>query len=199
MLRRRSSRAAAVRLLRGLAGKALVGRRVASRQRIVLAVVQPSYPVAIESLFLDFEMRAEQMRGRELLDREADRLRRLGKTPIGHRPVALAAAGRKQLRRCAVVKSIHVYASNVAARHRAGKGKYFPQRRACRSGTCRSAERVGQERAGKASELHPAGGTGGDPSSQSSWYARVSKERCMRSRSSRSAADLALAAKTPHA
>jgi len=52
----------------------------------------------------------------------------------------------------------------------------------------RSAERVGQERAGKASELHPAGGTGGDPSSQSSWCARVSKERCMRSRSSRSAA-----------
>jgi hypothetical protein len=69
-----------------------------------------------------------------------------------------------------------------------------------RENTSRSAERVGQERAGKASELHPAGGTGGgNPSSQSSWYARVSKERCMRSSSSRSAADLALAAKTPHA
>ena len=56
----------------------------------------------------------------------------------------------------------------------------------------------GQERAGKASELHPAGGAGGNPSSQSWWYARVSSDRCMRSSSSRSVADLALTAKAPH-
>src|SRR3981189_3186545 len=136
MFRRRSSRAAAVRFVRGLGRGALIGGRVASCQWVVLAVVQPTYSVAVESGFLDFKMRAEQMRGREFLDREADRFRGLGETPIGHRPVPLAAACRKQLRRGAVVKSIHVLMPRML-RHVIRPPKNAPlQRRTCRSGTC---------------------------------------------------------------
>src|SRR6476646_5547308 len=186
-LRRRSSRAAAIRFVRGRAGGALIGGRVASRQRIVLAIVQPANSVAVESCFLDFEMRAEQMRGRQFLDRKADRFRGLGETPIGHRPASLSAACRKQLRRGAIVKSIHVQCLECCA---TSPGR---RRMLCGAGP------DGQERAGKASELHPAGGAGGNPSSQSWWYARVSSDRCMRSSSSRSVADLALTAKAPHA
>src|SRR3974390_1343497 len=78
-----------------------------ARQRIVFAFVEPADTIAVEALFLDFQVGAEQQFGRQLLDRKADRLRGGRKTLVSDRSAGFAAAAWEQLRRCPVIDERH--------------------------------------------------------------------------------------------
>src|SRR6185503_9306110 len=85
----------------------LVGGDCLARQRIIGAFVQPADAVAVEALFLDLEIGAEQKLGRQFLDGEADRLGRGRKTLVADRAPRLAAPARKKFGRGPVVDHRH--------------------------------------------------------------------------------------------
>jgi len=72
-------------------------------------VVQSAYSIAVESLLLHFKVGAYQELRCQLLDCKADGVRGIVKSPVAHRSVSLATARGKQLRRGAVVKSVHAF------------------------------------------------------------------------------------------
>jgi hypothetical protein len=51
-------------------------------QRIASVLVQSAYPGAVEPLLVDFEEGADKKLGRQLLDRETNRVGSAGKSPV---------------------------------------------------------------------------------------------------------------------
>src|SRR5438270_8206509 len=96
--------------------------RDAARQRIRVVLVQSADTIAIESLLLHFQVRADEKVGRQLLDGKADGFRGLGKSPVAHRPVALATARGEQFCRGAVVETVH---DELEYTHRTGAPSHF--------------------------------------------------------------------------
>src|ERR1700733_560339 len=80
--------------------------RRAPGQRIVRVLVQPANSPAIVSLLVDFETSPQKKLGRELFDREPDRVRRVSEPPVSNGPPAgsFVATG-KQLRLSIIIKS----------------------------------------------------------------------------------------------
>src|SRR5262249_38475200 len=70
-----------------------------------VVLVEFAYSIAVETFLFDLEIRSHKQFWRQLLDREPDGVSSLGKSPVSHRPVALAAGRGKQLRRSAVVEA----------------------------------------------------------------------------------------------
>jgi hypothetical protein len=80
-----------------------------SRQRIFGMLVQPAYSLAIEPLFFDFEVRANEEFRRQFLDRKPDRLSGFAEASVSHGPIAFAATRREQLRRSVIVEYSAVF------------------------------------------------------------------------------------------
>jgi len=80
-----------------------------SSQWILGAFVQSTYSIAVESLLVDFKIRAQEIRGRKLLDCKANRFRGPAKSLIAHWPLCVAVPCREQFRRGRIIKGIHVF------------------------------------------------------------------------------------------
>jgi hypothetical protein len=80
-----------------------------SSQWILGAFVQSTYSVAVESLLVDFKIRAQEILKRKLLDCKANRFRGPAKSLITHWPLCVADPCREQFRRGIIIKGIHVF------------------------------------------------------------------------------------------
>src|SRR5215467_980454 len=99
-------------------------------------LVQPTDPLAVESLLLDFELSSVQELQRQLFDRKSNCLCRLREAPVPHRPVALATTRGEQLGGGVIVKgcellTLHHMRSDLAGisqvRERSAKAEYDSQ------------------------------------------------------------------------
>src|SRR5262245_19764526 len=91
----------------GLAGGSDFGLRGLARQRVVGAVIERADSVAVETLFFNLEIGAEQQLWRQFLDRETDRLCGGRKALVADRAARLPAAAREQFGRGTVVDHRH--------------------------------------------------------------------------------------------
>src|SRR5206468_11349992 len=84
----------------------LLGNFGRARQRIVLMCVERANSLAVEALFLDFQIGPEQKRSWKLLDRKANCLGGSFEPAVSHRVFALARATRKQFGRSSEIKRL---------------------------------------------------------------------------------------------